>query len=270
MYQQKRSSLTVETGGDRHKKQSQSGAWLLFYLLLSLPFDIAAEDKPLRILRVTPSGQDVPAGKQIVIQFNQPVVPLGRMARTADEIPVTIIPEVKCQWRWLNQSALACHLDDKTALPPSHKYAVVVQAGQVGITTQTGKTLAEPYMHSFITERVRVRSAYFRTWKAPGWPVIRMVFNQPVSRDSVARHVFLAPKDEVNQKGATQRYPITVSPDPNEQKLPRFFRVPGEGSWLDLGKEMNRKSHDELDELDELIEVNGQEARRVWLVKPTG
>ena len=106
--QEKRSFLTrltrETTGESRQKKQYHAYVQLILCFLL-VPFSpthVAAEDQPLEIARITRSGTDVPAGKRIVIQFNQPVVPLGRMARSADEIPVTITPEVKCQWRWLS------------------------------------------------------------------------------------------------------------------------------------------------------------------------
>src|SRR5690606_22225125 len=36
----------------------------------------AAPDEPLRITRITPAGQDVPAPRQIVIEFDRPMVPL--------------------------------------------------------------------------------------------------------------------------------------------------------------------------------------------------
>ena len=43
-------------------------------------FDSATfnKQKSLKILRITPSGVDVPTGRQIVFTFNQPVVALGK------------------------------------------------------------------------------------------------------------------------------------------------------------------------------------------------
>ena len=61
-----------------------------------------ASERPLKIIRITPDGDDVQPGRQITIQFNRPVVPLGRMERTDEEIPVEITPACNCQWRWLN------------------------------------------------------------------------------------------------------------------------------------------------------------------------
>ncbi len=49
-------------------------------------------ESPLRILFVTPSGVEVPAGRQIVVQFDRKVVPVGRMERRSDEIPIAIEP----------------------------------------------------------------------------------------------------------------------------------------------------------------------------------
>jgi hypothetical protein len=129
---------------------------------------------PLHIVRITPAGPDVPPGRQIVFQFDRPVVPLGPMDRDASEIPIAISPKLDCQWRWLNTSALACQLDEKSANP--------------GIKSEDGATLAEPLGHSFTTERPNVRHAWFKTWKSPGMPLIRIIFNQPVSRASVGKH----------------------------------------------------------------------------------
>src|SRR5262249_35709834 len=72
-------------------------------------FDSADAPKggALEIIRITPGGDDVSAGKQIVIQFNRPVVPVGRMERSAAEIPVIATPALNCEWRWINNSALA-------------------------------------------------------------------------------------------------------------------------------------------------------------------
>ncbi len=90
----------------------------------------AAESGPgeaLKITRITPSGADVPPGRQIVFEFNHPVVPLGRMERNASEIPISIEPALSCQWRWLNSSNLACQLDEQHAMAPSTRYNITVR-----------------------------------------------------------------------------------------------------------------------------------------------
>ena len=81
-------------------------------LLLAAAAAALAQQRPLTITGINPSGTNVSAARQIVIQFNRAVVPIGRMDRTAAEIPVEITPALACQWRWLDTSALACQLGD--------------------------------------------------------------------------------------------------------------------------------------------------------------
>ena len=162
-------------------------------------------ERPLKLLRITPSGVDVPEGRQLVFEFNRPVVPVGRMDRRTDEIPISIAPKLDCEWRWLNTSSLACQLSDKAALAPATRYQIEVQPG---ITTEDGVTLSKPVGHSFVTQRPRLRYTRFHIWKAPGRPHIIVQFDQDVLQDSVAQHVFMELKDGT-------RVTVTVQEDPN-------------------------------------------------------
>ena len=71
--------------------------------------------------------------RQIVLRFNRPVVPVGRMERDASEIPVTVDPPLACEWRWLDTSNLACQLGNKEGMHPATPYTVTVAPG---ITTE--------------------------------------------------------------------------------------------------------------------------------------
>ncbi len=142
---------------------------------------------PFKLVRVTPSGEDVPPGNQIVLEFSRPVVPLGRMERDALEVPVTIEPRLDCQWRWLNASTLSCRLDDKKGLVPSTTYRVTVGTA---LTTLDGIKLAAAASHAFTTQRVKAEATWFKTWVSPGGPRIGIRFNQPVDVNSVAAHVY--------------------------------------------------------------------------------
>ncbi|MDP2206378.1 MAG: alpha-2-macroglobulin family protein [Alphaproteobacteria bacterium] len=140
--------------------------------------------QPLEITRITPEGADVPAGRQIVITFNRAVVPLGRMERSAEEIPVSITPALDCEWRWINPSSLACQLGEQTAMKQSTAYKLTVNPG---ITAEDAATIAAPFEHSFITQRADVRHSWFQTWRSPATPVIRVTFNQPVTLKSAEK-----------------------------------------------------------------------------------
>ncbi len=164
--------------------------------------------KPLEILRITPNGTDVPAGRQIVLTFNQPVVPVGKMERDAAEIPITITPTAACQWHWLNSSSLACELGDESALTPATRYQIQVRPG---IMTESQQTLAKSHQHEFITERPAYYYSEFEKWEAPGLPKIRVNFNQSVTRDSVAKLMFM-------EKPNKQRVAITVEPPPPDEE----------------------------------------------------
>jgi alpha-2-macroglobulin len=193
-------------------------------LLLALPqpllavFDSAqfnAGSGPLELLAINPGGEEVPPARQLVLRFNRPVVPVGRMERDAAEIPVTINPPLACEWRWLDTSNLACQLGEKEAMHPATRYTVTVQPG---IAAEDGATLAQPFVHSFSTIRPRIaRYGYsFAAWRSPSLPILLVRFNQPVDRKSVADHLFFA----IGGK----RWPAVVSdkvedlPDPREKR----------------------------------------------------
>ena len=179
----------------------------------------------LTITGITPGGTNVPAASQIVIQFNRAVVPIGRMDRTAAEIPIEIVPALACQWRWLDTSALACQLGDGDEFRLATRYTLVVNPG---IRAEDGATTDGVRRHEFTTERPRVSYPGFATWRSPGMPVIRTVFTQAVSESSVRAHLFF-------RHGAVARVPVEVEVDT---------------------------------ELHEFVPVDGETARRVWLVRP--
>src|SRR5690349_14185002 len=97
-----------------------------------------AASRALLITNVTPSGRNVPEGRQIVIQFNRPVVPIGRMDRSAAEIPIEISPALDCQWRWIDRSALACQLGDAGRFKLATGYTLTVRPG---IAAEDGATI---------------------------------------------------------------------------------------------------------------------------------
>lgn len=185
----------------------QAPAIIIFMVctLLSLPLfwlDAAnAESAPLTITKIIPSGEDVENGSQILIQFNRPVVPLGRMERDADELSITITPEVKGQWRWLNPTDLALHIDATPGITPATLYKVTVNPG---IMTQDGVTLAKPVVHTFITRRPAISYYEFLTWRSPGMPVIALHFNQPVTRESLIQQLLFSLASDPSYRNPVQ------------------------------------------------------------------
>ena len=171
--------------------------------------DLQKGSEPFKLLRITPSGENVPPGNQVVFEFNRPVVPLGRMERDAAEIPIKIEPKLDCQWRWLNPSTLSCQLDEKKKLVPSTRYRIQISPV---ITTQDGVRLGEAISHTFVTELPKVSSTWFKTWVSAGGPRLGIRFNQPVDETTVARHLFFS-----TQKGLRVPANLEVDPDSHGQ-----------------------------------------------------
>ncbi|MGR9099754.1 MAG: MG2 domain-containing protein, partial [Gammaproteobacteria bacterium] len=227
----------------------------LVFALLFASFAAAAGGN-LKILNVHPSGEDVPASRQIVFRFDRPVVAIGRMDRKKEEIPITVSPALDCQWRWLDRTSLACQLGEKEAMRKATRYSVTVWPG---IETRERETTARPYVHEFVTERPQVRNVGFKIWRSPGVPVLRITFNQAVGRDSVERHVYL---EAPSKKDAAERIAVKAEADPDDYIPPRFIAPPGENVLLDFGAQQGEKADDEA------VVRSGVEARRVWLLTP--
>lgn len=98
-------------------------SFLFFFPGFSL---YAADNAPLAVSWMTPQGNNVQPAEKIVFQFNQNVVALGKMEREASEVPIRIKPALACEWRWMNQSALACFLASRNGMKPSTAYEITV------------------------------------------------------------------------------------------------------------------------------------------------
>jgi len=155
-------------------------AWLVLGSVLVAPF-ARAED--VGIVRITPEGTNVPATRQIVVTFDRPMAPLGEMLLTPDKAPAAIEPAVNCHWHWLDPRSLACELDATDVLLPATEYTIIVKAGT---KAEDGSTLKQPVRTTFSTIRPAVAHYSFHTWRGPGTPVVLVVFNQPVTPESVA------------------------------------------------------------------------------------
>jgi alpha-2-macroglobulin len=182
------------------------GAVLLVMALLlqALTASAAPGDTSLQVRRVTPSGDDVAPGRQLLLEFDRPMVPLGVMDRRGDQLPIRIDPPLNCHWRWLDPHSLACNLDEKDALQPATPYRLTLSPG---LTALDGATLAEPFTHQFATVRPRLGETWFKTWLSPRLPQTVLRTNLAVHQESLAAHLFY-------QAGG-RRIAALVEPDPD-------------------------------------------------------
>jgi len=206
-------------------------------------FDSAAvpTGTSLTIQRVVPEGNQVPSpGRQIVVTFDRPVKTLGDLAVPAGQSPAKVSPAVTCQWHWLDPRSLACELNDKDALVPATRYTVTVAPG---LQAQDGSVLEGEYNWSFTTERPAITQYSFKTWRSPGMPEIRLVFNQAVVQETVQSTLHFGAQTSVIAK-----------PDPYDREVFYVLPLPGEPGAVVLPHGTPPAK---------------SEARRVWLVSPT-
>ena len=206
--------MAIPTGNTRIRLAARPFLGIMLCLFLFASMSMAQEGaagKDLRILRITPAGEEVPPGRQIVIQFDRPVVPLGRMERKSEELPIAIEPQLNCQWRWLNGTTLACNLNEEDALRPATEYRITVRPG---IMTEDKATLAEPVHHRFFTVRPRVTETWFKTWLTPRLPQGSVRFNLPMEKDSLAAHLYY-------RLTGGSRLPANVEQDPDYESSGR-------------------------------------------------
>ena len=163
----------------------------IFFLLIFAFFatPVSAVESDLSIIRVVPQGKGVKNADKIVFEFNQPVVPLGEMERTADQIPVKIKPALNCQWRWLNQMSLACVLGEKDRMKPATNYRITVNPE---LTALSGAKMKEKRKYAIETVRPEVNPARSRfiQFVAPERPQWELFFDTDTKLKSVKSNVF--------------------------------------------------------------------------------
>ncbi|HEY3645696.1 MAG TPA: MG2 domain-containing protein, partial [Gammaproteobacteria bacterium] len=195
---------------------------------------IATPSGAVQVLRITPSGQVESAQRQVVIQFDRPMVVLGAAPPKLDSVPVDIAPALDCSWHWVNTSTLACELGEHRSKPgtpgyarfgyqveqggfaPATSYKVTVHAG---IKATDGNELEKDATEEFETERPRAQYGYLREWSGPTEPVIQVSFDLPVTRSSVEAHLFFPT--------TAGRVPVSAMADPHDRR--DFYVLPGGG-----------------------------------------
>ncbi|HET7930899.1 MAG TPA: MG2 domain-containing protein, partial [Rhodanobacteraceae bacterium] len=210
-----------------------------------------AQDGPLQVRRISPSGEDVQPGQEAVIQFDRAMVPLGHMGRKSSEIPVSIKPDPGCQWRWLNTSELACRLAKQVRFAPATEYTVTVGTA---LKALDGSHLDEPDVEAFTTWRPKVDRSEFQEWRGPTTPVFMVRLNMPVTAAQLARHIGFA-------DGNGDWVAAKVEPFTKDRDGPMFLPMPGlPGAVIAID---NPKPNTPLD-----AHAAANAGRRVWQVVP--
>lgn len=182
----------------------------------------AAAGPPLRLLRVSPAGDEFEPGQQIVFKFDRDMVPLGGLGRTFKEIPIEITPTVPCQWRWIDTTELACRLTGQQRLRPATKYSITVGTDLVALD---GSRLPKPATQEFTTLLPKPSEAELYKWATPTRPYVELDFNLPVTAASVEKHVAF----DGRKQGSV---PVRVAPVPGDEEGYQWLPVPGQPGVL--------------------------------------
>lgn len=248
---------------------------------------IGTPSGPVEVLRITPDGDTQSAQRQVVIQFDRPMVVLGSVPPKLDKVPVSITPALECNWHWVNTSTLTCELGEHAAvdyrhfgfqegqggLAPATSYEVVVQAG---IKALDGTALGSDVTGEFNTEKPGLLFARIADWSGPIEPVVRAVFNLPVTKSSVEKSLSFS-----SSAGHSE---VSVTPDPMDPR--DYYVIPAAGGAPVLvpGKAAPTQTGDEEGDEGDADESAaspapapatqadarpvpaGEEARHTWLV----
>jgi uncharacterized protein YfaS (alpha-2-macroglobulin family) len=223
---------------------------ILCTLLASPAAALAQAGGGLRILGVTPAGADVPPGQEIVVQFDRDMFPLGSMGRPSASLPVTVIPALPCEWRWLDTERLACRLPGQERFRPATRYRIRIGTQ---LTALDGSRLERADVATFTTETPRVRWAFFQGWRSPVTPVYLLRFTLPVTSATVARALAYVRDDG-------ESVPARAEPFTTPRRGPLLLPVPGVPgavAWIEHPRPSRPAS------------APKRGARRVWLLVPS-
>ena len=205
----------------------------------------------LQVRRISPSGQEVEPGQELVIQFDRAMVPLGAVAHEPARLDVSVRPDPGCQWRWLDTSALACRLPDEHRFAPATSYTVRVGTKLVALD---GSHLVQPVTASFATWRPRVQWVDFQRWNSPVTPLYLLQFNVPVTAEAAQRSVFFS-------DGHEHQIAVRIEPYTRKREGPVWLPVPGApGAVLKVAAPVPDQPLDRT--------AAAAEGRRVWLALP--
>ncbi len=209
---------------------------ILFFGCLLHASLASANENVLSIKSFIPTGaiQDV---RQIVLEFDRPVARLGESV-TAEHLKyIEIKPSLRCEWRWLDISRLACELPGDSAPPKATEYTVKILPG---LKALDGAQLQNSVQYVFSTPPPAVNIRLYG-YEKPGLPVFIITSDHRIIPDSLTRHLYFRDKNQ-------RRYPVVLrSRKPDDEEL--AWRVSpaqemGPGLNYSLVLEAGLKSHD--------------------------
>lgn len=143
-------------------------------------------DEQLKVLSVTPAGDEVPVSRgEVIIQFNKKMVAFGQTDRDLSDVPIEISPELQCTWRWTGPSQLTCTHSDFLKYSTSY----VISIG-TSLKALDGSGLASDRKFSFRTASLGV-SGRASHWRSATRPIFDVNFTQPIPLSMILEKVHI-------------------------------------------------------------------------------
>ncbi len=218
---------------------------LLYFKLISNAYsdtvnlaDTGADNDSLYKVKVTniyPNGESVENISQIIVQFDKNID--SSLGQVITNFPIIISPEINCNWQWLNSSTLSCNISTNSKLQLATTYSINIKKGSKFGNNQTIE-IENDYSAQFTNKRPNVYNSWLVDWESPNSPIIKVIFTQPITKESLLKHLYFA------------------SIDPNDQNSVENNKISIKAENIELSKEKTENG---------IVTENNQE----WLIRPS-
>ncbi len=184
------------------------------------------ESGPLQVLRYAPQGE-IPLAPFLNVTFSQPMVPLGTLDDlSAQDVPVTLTPDIPGVWRWIGTQTLSFEAAAGTGerFPMATEYTAEVPAG---VTSATGGVLAEGVRWTFTTPPPQLTSWSPAYGPQPRDPLLFAAFNQRIDPAAVL--------ETVQGSAAGRTYALRLASEEEvaaDAAVSKLAKDAGDARWL--------------------------------------
>lgn len=199
-----------------------------WFVLLLATFTGAFENSKadeLKVVRVTPQGENVVPPHEIVIEFDKPMASLGEKVPDALGISVSLLSSVspnplpvKGSWRWISDKTLVFSVPQESSLKRGSKYQVFIKKG---IKSQDGSLLENDFSQFFTTQTPIPSYFVIRRWESPTKPIIRGSYTFPTTAQSTQKSLFFVAKTNPKDRVGARILPEALFEDPDKKDISR-------------------------------------------------
>ncbi len=155
---------------------------------------------PLEVTRFAPEGK-VPLAPHLSVSFSKPMVAITSHEDSVKNVPVSLSPMPKGNWRWIGTKTLL--FDPDVRFPMATKYSVSIASG---VKSATGDTLATGTKFTFTTPAATMKRSHPAQHEPQSLtPTMFVLFDQRIDPDAVLAKVQL--------RASGSSYPVRLASD---------------------------------------------------------